>query len=148
MLIEIQPSVTYQNSVVEMKCCKTCGLILEATRDNFYSAGVIKGREYLKSNCIECEKEQRKVRYERLKEEAAIEQAQRLAQVRAKLTFNLYKKAREQHKVGQGTQAERHRRLKDYIEAEQTLRLIQNAMPPKRASVVIQPEAYKQLSMI
>jgi hypothetical protein len=119
---------------VEIKFCKSCGLALEATRDNFYSAGTYKDKTYFKSTCKVCERKAAQARYEAqkaLKNESAIQQAERLAQVRAKLTFTLYKKARDAHEKGS---PERLQRLKDYIAAEQVLRMIQNALPAKQST--------------
>lgn len=137
--------LSYSSS--KTKTCTRCKSELADSRENFYSAGLYKGKQYRKSRCISCEKEEARARYEAGKEaDTPIYQALTLAKIKVKLAFNLYLAARDMHKKGIVDRAYRLQKLSEYVEAEQALRLIQKALPRKRKSMLIFLGEYENLT--
>jgi transposase-like protein len=134
--------------IAALKTCRTCQQIFPARLENFHSAGHYKGRQQFKATCKDCASDEAKKRYQSSKAaNAALKQALALATAQAKSAFNSYSQVRQWHKDGLAPASHKLAKLRDYVEAEKTLRLIQNAMPAEPAVIVHLGEYHKYLEL-
>ena len=144
-IVPFAPEVKVKEvEIAALKTCKTCERILPARHENFHSAGIYKGRQQFKSECKVCSSEKAQQVYQAQQApDTALQQALEAANKKVELAFEDYKLVRLWFKDGLAPESYKLDKLRDYVEAQKILKLIQNAMPPEPESVTIHIGEYE-----